>query len=114
MADCNVLRRKLVKHGTLNPATGVSKTDREEWVIEPCGTPLFGYKAEEPGMCRGCAAEWIHEHNYPCDRFGELVGKADYVRGDKGWVQPDPKAAAMVSEAAEIAERFDDYELGDL
>lgn len=29
-------------------------------------------------------------------------------------VQPDPRAAKMVSEAAELQERYGDFELGDL
>lgn len=81
MADCNVLRRMLVTHGnmSLTDGNGMKRT-RQEWEVRACGTPLFGYREEEPGMCRACATEWIHEHNYPCDHEGELVGKADYVR----------------------------------
>lgn len=73
--DCMVLRRKLVTHGAIN-SRGIYTEARSEWVIEPCGVPLFG---SERGMCRSCKAEWIHENNYPCNRSGELVGIADYV-----------------------------------
>lgn len=55
---CGTLRRKLVTHGTLG-----GKATGREWVIEPCGTPLFGMKE-----CAACARRWSHPHNHPADQ----------------------------------------------
>ena len=65
MGCCPVERRKLVRHETLDLATGASKPVSEEWVTEACNTPLFGDRAR--GICNGCASGWTHEHNYPTD-----------------------------------------------
>ena len=62
---CPVERRKLVRHETLDLATGESKPVSEEWRTEACNVPLFGDR--ERGICSGCARGWTHEHNYPTD-----------------------------------------------
>lgn len=61
MTDCQVMRRKLVTHSTLNLGTGRSTIVRKEWVTEPCNIPLFG----EPGPCRSCREGWASRLNYP-------------------------------------------------
>jgi hypothetical protein len=66
---CPVLRRKLVRYGKLVPGTGRMIEDGQEWVTEPCGTPLFG-KNREHGKCSSCAKGYSHEENYPVEEGG--------------------------------------------
>jgi hypothetical protein len=63
MSDCTQMRRKLVTHSSLNMATGETTPGRQEWVTEPCGTPLFGAKGQT--LCRSCLSGWTHPNNYP-------------------------------------------------
>lgn len=70
MADrCTQMRRKLVRHSTLNLATNATQEIRSEWVTEPCNIPLFG---DTSGICRSCRAGWTHPQNYPLDT-GEVA-----------------------------------------
>lgn len=62
--SCTVMRRKLVKHESLNMATGESTKTHEEWVTEPCSIPLFGDE-EKTGVCKSCSKGWTHPENYP-------------------------------------------------
>lgn len=64
MNTCPTMRRKLVTHSTLNIINGERGKERQEWVTEPCGVPLFGKEAAK-GVCRGCERGWQTEHNYP-------------------------------------------------
>lgn len=68
ITSCQVIRRMLIKHSTLNIATGeTSSMAREEWVTRPCGTPLFGDEERAVGKCRSCAKGWTHPNNYPVE-----------------------------------------------
>lgn len=60
---CQVKRRWLVRHHTLNLVTGKTEpTGKEEWIEGPCGIPHF----REPGSkCRSCEKGWTHPENYP-------------------------------------------------
>lgn len=62
--SCTVMRRKMVRHGTLNMATGATADGHSEWVTEPCGIPLFAPKHRETGICRSCESGWTHPENY--------------------------------------------------
>jgi len=74
MGCCPVERRKLVRHETLDLATGASKPVSEEWATEACNIPLFGDRAR--GICSGCASGWTHEHNYPTDNGKAAIAAA--------------------------------------
>jgi hypothetical protein len=63
--SCTVIRRKLVRTGTLNMITGEHQTTGEEWRTEPCGTPLFTDDERRSDICRSCASGWTHPDNYP-------------------------------------------------
>lgn len=66
--SCTVMRRKLVKTGTLSMATGqLEMSGKAEWVTEACGTPLFGDEERRSGTCRSCAKGWTHPENYPVE-----------------------------------------------
>lgn len=62
--SCTQMRRKLVRHSTLNMVTGEKTPGREEWLTEPCNIPLFG-DSRGGGVCRSCAGGWTHPENYP-------------------------------------------------
>lgn len=63
---CPRIRRQLFTSRPLNPFTGETGEERQEWVTGPCGTPLFGEDLKR-GICRPCASGWTHPHNYPVD-----------------------------------------------
>lgn len=65
--SCTQMRRKLVKHQNLNLATSKTEDAGQEWVNEPCSTPLFSDEERQRGTCRSCAAGWTHEHNFPIE-----------------------------------------------
>ncbi len=65
--QCGVMRVKLVTHTTFDMRTGAKGGERQEWVTEPCGTPMFGDREKADGMCRGCASGWNHPENYRAD-----------------------------------------------
>lgn len=65
--SCRIMRRKLVRHSTVNIVTGERSAETEEWVTEPCGVPLFGEREVLTGVCRSCANGWTHENNYPVE-----------------------------------------------
>lgn len=58
---CTQMRRKLVRHSTLNIESGDTKEIRSEWVTEPCNVPLFG---DVGNVCRSCLGGWTHPENY--------------------------------------------------
>lgn len=60
---CTVMRRKLRRHGKLTD--GEIQFTHEEWVTEPCGSPLFSGDDEIAGVCRSCKSGWSHPNNYP-------------------------------------------------
>jgi hypothetical protein len=60
---CSQMRRKLVRSGTLNLATGKTDLPNEEWRDEPCGTPLFTDGERQSGICKSCAGGWTHPEN---------------------------------------------------
>lgn len=60
--------------------------------------------------------ERVWEHLIYCAqmwRMIQLYGLPAALERMRG-VQPDPRAAAMVSEAAELQDKYGDFELGDL
>lgn len=63
-------------------------------------------RCESGFTCRHCLAN-AKPYHYTLAGGGAIVG-------DAPGVQPNPRAAAMVAECAELLERFGDYELGDL
>lgn len=65
---CTTMRRKLVTHHTLNLRTGATTPIRQEWVTEPCNTPLFGLLYKERGTCRACSEGWKTATNYPVNK----------------------------------------------
>lgn len=64
-SSCQQMRRKLVRLGTLNLATGETSTPDEEWRDEACGTPLFTEEERQSGICKSCAGGWTHPNNFP-------------------------------------------------
>lgn len=52
-ADCQIVR--VVKITSLNPLTWDETSWR--WEIKPCGTPLFGNRANV-GICKSCSNGW--------------------------------------------------------
>lgn len=67
MYACTVIRRALLRHGTLDLATGDAAMTREEWVTRPCGTPLFNALERQRGECSSCMRGWTHPENYRVD-----------------------------------------------
>jgi hypothetical protein len=63
--SCTQVRRMLIKHSAVSMQTGERRELGEEWVTQPCGTPLFAEAEKERGTCRACFSGWVHEHNYP-------------------------------------------------
>jgi hypothetical protein len=63
--DCQVERRVLTKHGTLNLTTGAPTYHGREWTFRPCSVPLFDEQERATGICRNCRIGWTHPHNYP-------------------------------------------------
>jgi hypothetical protein len=61
MANCEVMRRKLVKRSVFNMETGGKIDTGSEWRTEPCGVPIFG----EGKICKSCSNGWTHPENYP-------------------------------------------------
>lgn len=64
-SDCTTVRRKLVKHGAVNLATGTYEARGATWETEPCGAPLFSDTDRKAGVCRSCASGWTHPDNFP-------------------------------------------------
>lgn len=78
MYGCTVIRRALIRHGTLDLITGeLAATDRQEWVTGPCGTPLFSELERQRGECSSCMRGWTHPENYRVDeaQANPLAGK---------------------------------------
>ena len=63
--SCTVVRTALVRHGTINMATGATTAGDECWETGPCGAPLFNAEEQKAGVCRSCARGWTHPNNYP-------------------------------------------------
>lgn len=62
--NCLVMRRKLIRHRRLTLSSGEVTAGTSEWVIEPCGVPLFSDAERAVGQCRSCATGWTHPENY--------------------------------------------------
>lgn len=65
--NCTVLRRMMVTNAVFSLATGATTATSEEWVTQPCGSPLFDTPAQKAGVCQSCADGWSHPHNYRAD-----------------------------------------------
>jgi hypothetical protein len=63
--NCTVLRKKLKTAGHMDLLTGEITHTGQEWVVEPCGTPLFAPEAQRLGKCQSCQSGWQVEHNFP-------------------------------------------------
>ena len=63
MATCQNVKRKLVRHGRVNLATGDTSTEHSEWVTEPCNIPVFDGET----TCLSCRTGWRRPENYPVD-----------------------------------------------
>jgi hypothetical protein len=68
---CQVMRRKLVTHYNGFEDAEAGKPSKQEWVTEPCGTPLFSSDHNETGICGSCAKGWTHPHNYKVEEGGK-------------------------------------------
>lgn len=65
--SCTVVRTILQSHGHFNFNENKLVMERQQWVTEPCGTPLFGVARKASGQCAGCARGWNHPNNYRAD-----------------------------------------------
>lgn len=63
-------------------------------------------------MTRRATPEECADHDRDLRKHDDAPARVAEWR-TKG-IQPDPRAAALVAEAAAILEEFDDYQLGDL
>lgn len=78
--SCVIERRKLVKRGTVNMATGVYTEGSASWEIEPCNAPLFADDERARGVCLSCLGGWRVEDNSPTERGEEQIRAAKVSR----------------------------------
>ena len=64
MSGCEIERRCVVHHASLNIVTGAfADSDKTTVEIKPCGAPLFSERERKLGVCRSCLNGWTHPHN---------------------------------------------------
>ena len=63
MDTCTIQRRVLVKTYKWNLATNEKVLEKEEIVVGPCDTPLFGTNDRKTGVCSACSKGWSVEGN---------------------------------------------------
>ena len=65
---CQVERRKVIEHYTINMYTGEKQKRLTSTEVEACDTPMFSDVERKRGVCNSCFEGWSVEGNMPTPR----------------------------------------------